>query len=383
MKYISILGSTGSIGTNTLSVIDAFPQKFTVKALVTDTNIILLEKQIQKYKPQIAVVFDKSKVYELQKRIKGIRCKILSGEEGCIEAVSLPQVDLVVCAISGIQALLPLLSAIKENKNIAIANKEVIVSAGRIIMQEVKKRNISFFPIDSEHSGIFQCLQKEKKNTINRVILTASGGAFLNYPKNKLSKVTVKEALRHPRWKMGRKITVDSATLLNKAREVIECHFLFDIEIDKIEVLIHPQSVIHSLVEFVDHSILAQLSISDMKIPIQYALNLGERFPNAICSLNLAQIKSLEFQKPNLKKFPCLEYGYKALKIGKTMPAVLNASGEETTKLFLEEKIGFLEIMKIIEKVMEKHKVKDATNIKEILAADKWAREEVKRISCT
>jgi 1-deoxy-D-xylulose-5-phosphate reductoisomerase len=373
-KRVVVLGSTGSVGINTLKVIESLEDRFQVIGLAARKNINLLEKQIRKFHPKIVALADKKSAQELKGRFKSIR--VLSGQEGVSEVARLKKADLVVSAIIGASGLIPTLEAIEARKKIALANKEGLVTAGEIMMQEAHKRKVEILPVDSEHSAIFQCLRKERRKKVSRIILTASGGPFLNYSLKKLKSVTPKEALRHPTWQMGKKITIDSATLMNKGLEVIEAHHLFGIDIDRIEVVIHREAIVHSLVEFVDETMLAHLGTPDMRLPIQYALTYPERLSTPLKRLDLIKIKSLTFQKPDTKKFPCLRLAYKAAKLGGTAPAVLNASDEIAVSLFLKKKIGFMEIPKMIEKVLKRHKPIKNPTLNEILKADAWARRK-------
>lgn len=373
-KKVVVLGSTGSIGINTLRVITRLRNRFQIVALAAKENINLLEKQIRKFHPEVIALANKKSAQELRGRFKSM--KILDGEEGLIEVARLKEADLVVSAIVGASGLIPTLEAIRAGKRVALANKEALVMAGEIVMQEAHKRTVEILPVDSEHSAIFQCLKKEGRKKVSRIILTASGGPFLNFSLKRLKSVTTKEALKHPTWEMGKKITIDSATLMNKGLEMIEAHHLFGIDSDRIEVVIHQEAIIHSLVEFVDGTMLAHLGRPDMRLPIQYALTYPERFPNPLKRLDLIKIKKLTFQKPDTKRFPCLKLAYKAARIGGTAPAVLNAANEIAVSLFLKRKIGFMKIPKMIEKVLKRHKPIKKPTLDEILKADAWARKE-------
>lgn len=378
-KRISILGSTGSIGQNVLKVVEKFPDKFQVVGLAAGSNIQLLIKQIEKFHPKIVSLTKKEFTEILTKRFKNL--EIRWGEEGAEEIASYFENDLVVSAIVGIAGLRPTYQAIKSGKNIALANKESLVAAGKIITQEAKRKGIKLIPIDSEHSGIFQCLAGEKKENARKIILTASGGPFFETSIEQLRNKKVNDALKHPRWKMGKKVTIDSATLMNKGLELIEAYWLFDVQLDQLDILIHPQSIVHSLVEMKDGSVLAQLSITDMKIPIQYALSYPERFYNSSTFyLDLVQLQKLEFYPVDRKKFPSIDLTYQALKEGGSFPAVLNAANEEAVNAFLAEKIKFLMIPKIISEVMEKHQKEEINTIEDIFRIDHWAREEASKI---
>lgn len=370
-KNISILGSTGSVGTQTLEVIENL--NFNVVALSTNININLLEKQVRKFLPKIVCVVDSEKAKDLRIKLSDLNVRVLESEEGLKEIASLEEVGLVVNAVVGNAGLSPTIAAIEASKNIALANKEVLVSSGKLIMQMAKEKNVNIYPVDSEHSAIFQCLQGNEKNKINKIILTASGGPFKNL--TSLENVTIKDALNHPNWSMGKKITIDSATLMNKGLEVIEAKWLFNLPVEKIEVLVHPQSVVHSMVEFEDTSVMAQLGSPSMKVPIQYALTYPKRVHCEVEKLDLLKLCKLTFEKPNVKLFPCLKLGYEAIKIGGTLPAVLNASNEVAVHKFLKGKIKFKEIPSLIEKTITAHKIIKNYTLDQIFEADKWARE--------
>ena len=370
-KNISILGSTGSVGTQTLEVIENL--NFNVVALSTNININLLEKQVRKFLPKIVCVVDSEKAKDLRIKLSDLNVRVLESEEGLKEIASLEEVGLVVNAVVGNAGLSPTIAAIEASKNIALANKEVLVSSGKLIMQMAKEKNVNIYPVDSEHSAIFQCLQGNEKNKINKIILTASGGPFKNL--TSLENVTIKDALNHPNWSMGKKITIDSATLMNKGLEVIEAKWLFNLPVEKIEVLVHPQSVVHSMVEFEDTSVMAQLGSPSMKVPIQYALTYPKRVHCEVEKLDLLKLCKLTFEKPNVKLFPCLKLGYEAIKIGGTLPAVLNASNEVAVHKFLKGKIKYKEIPSLIEKTITAHKIIKNYTLDQIFEADKWARE--------
>lgn len=373
MKAISILGSTGSIGTQTLDVVRNLGN-IEVKALSTNKNIDLLEKQIEEFHPKKVAVMDDEKAYELKKRI-GSKIEVLKGLEGLCEIAEMDETDTVVTSVVGVIGLIPTFKAIQKKKNIALANKETLVTAGKIIMEEAKKNNVSIYPVDSEHSAIFQCLQGNAHNKISRIILTASGGPFRGKSLKELEMVTVEEALKHPNWEMGAKITIDSATMMNKGLEVIEAKWLFDVELNQIEVLVHPQSIIHSMVEFEDGSIMAQMGEPDMRLPIQYALTYPKRITNNWPRINFRQRNMLSFEEVDLSVFKCLQLAYDALKIGGTMPAVLNAANEVAVDKYLKKEINFLDIAKIIEATMEKHELIKNPSLSDILDVDQWARK--------
>lgn len=375
MKRIVVLGSTGSIGESTLDVVRRNPLEIDVCGLSTKQNIDLLYRQIQEFKPSSVSVWDEKKAEELTKRVRG-KVIVHSGLEGLLNLANLES-DLVVSSLVGGIGLKPTLAAIKSGKNVALANKEVLVMAGAIVQKEAKKHKVSLIPIDSEHSALMQCLWKREPEEIKKVILTASGGPFYNKNSLELKKITPKKALMHPTWKMGQKVTIDSATLMNKGFEVIEASFLFNIPIEKIDVVIHPESIIHAMVEFIDGSVSAVMHTPDMKIPIQYALSWPKRWEGDYGTFDLTKIGSLSFIKPDMKKFPALELAYSAAKTGGTMPAVLSGADEVCVEKFLEGKISFLEIVKYVKSVIAMHKTVNNPSLDDILEADKWARINV------
>lgn len=386
MKKIAILGSTGSIGVNTLNVVRKLGKGYKITGISAQKNVDLLIKQIIEFRPTIVALGDEGAAQELKKRLRRFRPlpRIYEGTSGLIEFARNPVSDFLVSALVGAAGLLPTLAAIEAGKDIALANKEILVMAGDLIIKTAKKRGIKILPLDSEHSAIFQCLRAEKIKHVRRLILTASGGPFYKYKKSQLEKVTVKETLHHPTWQMGKKITVDSATLMNKGLEAIEASHLFGIDINRIDVLIHPQTTVHSLVELVDGSILAQLAIADMRIPIQFALTYPQRYLSRLQGLKLEKIAHLTFQKPNLNNFSCLGLAFKAGRTGGTMPVVLNAADEIAVEAFLVGKIKLTDIPKIIESVMAEHKVNKKTSLKKILEIDQWARNRTReKIKCS
>jgi len=380
MKRLAILGSTGSIGVNTLDIVCQFPEKFEVVSLSAGMNIQLLKKQILQFRPKLVSVLNKELSERLQRELLNIPIKIVHGVEGLIQVATHPEVDQVVSAIVGAVGLIPTLSAIKTGKVIALANKESLVMAGKIMMDEAKRNHAQILPVDSEHSAIFQALLGHQKEDVHRLILTASGGPFLNLPLNRLHEVTVKEALNHPHWEMGKKVTIDSASLMNKGLEVIEAHWLFNIPVEKIVVQIHSQSVVHSMVEYIDGSIVAQMGIADMRIPISYALSFPHRLPLNLPPLDLSQIGGLTFFSPDPERFPCLRLAYRSIEIGETMPAILNAANEIAVNAFLEGSLKFTDVPLLLQRVMEEHEVKSVHTIEDILRADQWARERSKAI---
>jgi len=377
MKSLSILGSTGSIGTQTLDIVKDNPNEFKIIGLTTNKNIELLKKQINDFDPEAVAVMDDEKADELKQNID---INVYSGIDGIIKIATLNEVDTVVNSLVGSIGVKPTIEAIKSKKNIALANKETLVTAGSVVMDEVKKNKVNLMPIDSEHSAIFQCINGEQIKDINKITITASGGPFRNYSKEQLQDVTVQDALNHPTWNMGDKITIDSATLMNKGFEVVETYWLYGIDYENIDVVVHPQSIIHSLVEFKDNSVIAQLGNPDMKLPIQYALSYPKRFPLNTKKLNLTEIKNLSFEKPNFELFPCLKYAYKAGKIGGTMPAVLNAANEVAVYACLDNKIKFTQISILIKNILDSHSTIKNPDLNQILMADKKTREEMKKI---
>ncbi len=379
MKNIAILGSTGSIGRNTLSVVKKFPDKFRVVGLSAGSDVKTLYGQIKEFKPWFVSVKDKEAALRLR-RYDGLKIKILAGDEGLFELTEAKNIDQFVFAISGSAALGPLLSAIKSKRNIALANKEALVMAGDLIMPMAKKAGINIVPIDSEQSAIWQCLEGQDKKKIKTVYLTASGGPLFNKSSKDLRNISVSGVLKHPRWKMGKKITVDSATLMNKGLEFLEAMFLFGISRKKINVLIHPEALVHSMVEFIDGVLLAQLSVTDMRIPIQYALSYPERLNCLLPRIDFFKTRSLNFDKPDIKRFPCLGLAYKAAEELGTLPAVMNAANEVAVEEFLNERLRFSNIYEVVGKVMRKHKNKKNPCLNEILHADTWAREEARRL---
>lgn len=378
-KKVVILGSTGSIGINTLKVIERFPNNFKVIGLTAYNNYRLLEKQIRKFAPTHVAVSTKGYQY-LKKHIRSRQTRILNVEEDLEQLVTLKEADIIVIAMRGSAALQPFLSAVRAGKTVAPANKEALVIAGDLLMREAKRHKATIIPIDSEQSAIFQCLEGKNRNELEKILLTASGGALLNVHKSRFSTLSVREILNHPRWKMGKKITVDSATLMNKGFEVIESMALFQLNIKQIEVIIHPEAIIHSMVEFKDGSIIAQLSTTDMRLPIQYALTYPQRWKSGLRGVNFFELKQLNFQKPDLNKFPALALAIDVGRKGGTLPCVLNAVNEEAVDAFLSKKINFLDIFKIVENVVLKHRVIKRPMLKSILTADLWAREEAQKL---
>lgn len=375
MKNISILGSTGSIGRQTLEVISQFPHIFCVKGLAAGKNINLLKEQISQFSPKVVSVQEEEDAYTLSKELLSGSVEILWGEKGAEAIASYAEADLVVSSMVGASGLKPTLSAIRAGKNIALANKEALVMAGSILIRESQRHEIKLLPVDSEHSALFQALKCGKKEFVKRLILTASGGPFLKVPIENLGDVPVEVALNHPTWKMGRKITIDSATLMNKGFEVIEARWLFGIPPEKISVWIHQQSIVHSMVEYVDGSIIAQMSVPDMRIPIAFALSYPERIPMDRDEVLPVSFSELTFEEANFEKFPALYLAYRALEEGGTMPAVMNAANEIAVEAFLQGRSKFIEIVKVVKQTMELHKTLPGDTIEQILESDSWARK--------
>jgi len=371
VKNISILGSTGSIGTQALDVVRK-NKDIQVKCLSTNKSIGLLKQQIEEFKPEIACVMDLEAYEKLTRELKDTDIKLVCGMDGLVEVSTYENVSLVLNSLAGNIGLLPTVSAIKAKKDIALANKESLVCAGEIIMDLAKEYGVKIYPVDSEHSAIFQCLQGNLENDIYKIYLTASGGPFRLWKKEDFSKITVKDALNHPNWSMGSKITIDSATLMNKGLEFIEAKWLFDVLPEQIEVLVHPESIIHSMVEFVDGSVIAQLGETDMRHAISYALTFPKRFDGGYKRINFLERNSLNFEKPRYDDFPALSLAIEAIKIGGTMPAVLSFANEIFVELFLKEKISFVEIPVLIEKVMSAYNVKHMYNLDDVFEAEKW-----------
>lgn len=379
MKKISILGSTGSIGTQALDIIRN-SKDFKIVALSTNVNIDLLERQALEFRPEMVSVGNKEDAVKLKEKLKPYGIKVSYGMEGLISVASENNADILLNSVVGMIGLKPTMKAIEAGKTIALANKETLVTGGEVVMRELKKRNVSMIPVDSEHSAIFQCLQSGNKDEVEKIILTASGGPFRGMSKSDIIKVELEDALKHPNWDMGRKITIDSATLMNKGLEIIEAKWLFDVELEQIEAIIHPQSIIHSMVEFVDGSVIAQMGEPDMRVPIQYALTYPKREKNHIKKLNLLKSNNLTFESPDKEVFPCLNLAINSMKKGGTMPTVLNASNEIAVEYFLNKKIRFTDIPIIVEKSMELHNNIINPSLDDILNSDMETRENVERI---
>jgi 1-deoxy-D-xylulose-5-phosphate reductoisomerase len=381
VKAITLLGSTGSIGTQTLDIVSQYPDQFRIVGLAAGNNVELLASQIRQFRPKIAAICVEEKLPALKEAIKDLDPQpiILAGDAGVIEVARYGDAETVVTGIVGCAGLLPTIAAIEAGKDIALANKETLIAGGPVVLPLIEKYQVQLLPADSEHSAIFQCLQGVPKGGLRKILLTASGGAFRDWEVEKLAEVTVADALKHPNWSMGRKITVDSATLMNKGLEVIEAHFLFGLNYEDIEIVIHPQSIIHSLIELQDTSVLAQLGWPDMRLPLLYALSWPERIYTNWERLDLVKIGSLTFREPDHQKYPCMKLAYAAGQAGGSMPAVLNAANEQAVALFLEEKIRFLDIPRCIEWACDRHEQNNHHNpsLDDILAADRWARQEV------
>jgi 1-deoxy-D-xylulose-5-phosphate reductoisomerase len=381
VKAITLLGSTGSIGTQTLDIVAQYPEQFRIVGLTAGRNVTLLAQQIRQFRPSIVAIGDEDKLQELQEAIADIDPQpiLLAGETGIVEVAKYGDAQAVVTGIVGCAGLLPTIAAIQAGKDIALANKETLIAGGPVVNPLIEKHGVKILPADSEHSAIFQCLQGVLPGGLRRIILTASGGSFRDLPIEKLAEVKVADALKHPNWSMGQKITIDSATLMNKGLEVIEAHYLFGMDYDDIDIVIHPQSIIHSLIELQDTSVLAQLGWPDMRLPLLYALSWPERIYTDWEPFNLVKAGDLTFREPDHKKYPCMQLAYAAGRAGGSMPAVLNAANEQAVSLFLEEKIQFLDIPKLIEKTCDKHQQDNCVSpgLDDILAADKWARQEV------
>jgi 1-deoxy-D-xylulose-5-phosphate reductoisomerase len=380
MKTIVILGSTGSIGTNTLDIVERFPDEFHVAGLSAGINDEKLEEQIRRFRPRMVALSNESAAARLRHRCAGLPVEILSGAEGAAQVASVPEADMVISAIVGGAGLMPTLAAIRANKHIALANKEPMVMAGKLMQDEARKHGVRIFPVDSEHSAIFQSLEGHRLEDVRRLILTASGGALWTLTKEELQEVTPERALQHPNWKMGAKITIDSATLMNKGLEVVEARWLFDIPESRIDVLIHRESIIHSLVEYQDRSMIAQLGLPDMRTPISYALRYPERMSLDLPSLDLVEIGKLTFCKPDHDRFPCLGLGYESLRVGGTMPATMNAANEVAVEAFLNGGIRFVDIPGIIRSTMEAHHPCEVASLDVALETDRWAREKAESL---
>lgn len=380
MKHLSILGSTGSIGVSTLEIVAAHPDRFRIIAMTAGRNLELFARQIREFSPRIAAVASAQDIPVIKELCAGLKVEITGGVEGLIAAATADESDMVVAAIVGAAGLVPTAAAIRSGKDIALANKETLVTAGHIFMEMIAEYGVKLYPVDSEHSAVFQSIEGHRSEDIGKIILTASGGPFLNTPTGQLANVTVQDALNHPNWSMGRKITIDSATMMNKGLEVLEARWLFDVPVEKIDVNIHPQSIIHSMVEYIDGCVIAQLGTPDMKAPIAYALSYPERVATGVKALDLTTFSGLTFHKPDLIKFRCLGLAYQAINAGESMPAVMNAANEIAVEAFLEGRIRFLQIAEVIERTMDAHQTHELKTIEEVLLADRWGRDKAREI---
>ncbi|MBW2015724.1 MAG: 1-deoxy-D-xylulose-5-phosphate reductoisomerase [Deltaproteobacteria bacterium] len=376
MKNVALLGSTGSIGTSALGIIEQFPDRYRVVALSAGKNLDLLAFQIRKFKPRAVAVLEEADASSLREKIPGGLPYVFAGVEGFARLAALDEVDTVISAITGSAGLIPTFAAVEAGKNVALANKETMVMAGSLVMEKAREKGINILPVDSEHSAIFQCLQGHPREDLRRIILTASGGPFRNMTLEELVSVTPEQALQHPNWSMGRKITIDSATLMNKGLEAIEARWLFDLKMDQISILIHPQSIIHSMVEYKDGSVIAQLGVPDMATPISYALSYPNHLETHVPPLRLEDAAALSFERCDRRKYRCLDLALRAAEIGDSMPAVMNGANEVAVEAFLEKRIGFLQIPQLIEKAMEAHAPFQVENIESVMEADAWARRK-------
>ena len=376
MKSLSILGATGSIGSNALEIIRQFPDRFTVNALTAKTQVAALARQIVQFTPRLAAVVDADHARQLKALLPPtMDVEIVFGEAGYVEAATCPETDMVLGAMVGSAGLVPTLAAIDAGKDIALANKETLVMAGAIVMEKIARRGVKLMPVDSEHSAIFQSMAGHGHNGIREILLTASGGPFLKRPAAEFSAITPQDALRHPNWSMGSKITIDSATLMNKGLEVIEARWLFDVDYARIRVVVHPQSIVHSMVSYQDGAVMAQMGVPDMKGAIAYGLSHPQRLPLDVPSPDFANIGQLTFEVPDQERFPCLTLAYRAGEQGGTLPAVLNAANEVAVAAFLEDRLPFLGIYPIIDQTLNRHSAKTGPDLGQLIEADRWARE--------
>jgi 1-deoxy-D-xylulose-5-phosphate reductoisomerase len=382
-QRLAVLGATGSIGTQTLDVVRLFPDRFDVRALTCGANVDLLSEQAREFRPEVVVAGSAPKAKTLRQRLSSLDIEVLARKEGLRHVAARDDVDSVVAAVVGFAGLVPVLAALRAGKRVALANKETMVVGGDLVQEAVEEGDGELLPVDSEHSAIFQCIAGESERTVETVVLTASGGPFRTRPANTFDDVTVDEALNHPNWSMGPKITIDSATMMNKGLEVIEARWLFDLTVDEIQVLVHPQSIVHSMVAFADGAVKAQLGVPDMKVPIQYALSYPSRWPAPHERLDWSKVSRLDFEQPDTDKFPCLQLAYDALDAGGTAPAVLNAANEQAVSLFLEEEIAFVDIPRAIEDAMDQLTLNGTPTLEDLSDADEWARECVKELAAT
>ena len=373
MRKLAILGSTGSIGKSTLNLVDLYPERFQIVTLAAQNSVELIHQQSLKYKPEMIALSDPEAARDLKQRLPEMQ--VLSGVEGVIEAATHPQVDVVLAGITGAAGLIPTYEALLKKKDVALANKEILVMAGELIMPIVKSTQVNLLPVDSEHCALHQCLRSSQEREVHRLVLTASGGPFFHKNKQQLEQITVEEALNHPTWSMGPKITIDSATLMNKGLEVIEAHHLFAVTPDRISIVIHPQSIIHSMVEFIDGTVLAQMSITDMRAAILYALAYPERWNSNLPRLDLLSLAALEFHAPDTDKFPCIRLAYQALDHGQTYPTALNAANEVAVRCFLNQSLPFTSISEVIDEVLNRHVPRAVEDLETVLEADREARQ--------
>ena len=382
MKHLAILGSTGSIGRSALAVVDAHPTRLKVVALAAGDNAALLAEQAATYAPDIVAMASTEGVDRLRSAC-GAHAPVVAGTgtDGLIAVATHPSADMVICASAGTAGLDAVLAAIEAGKTIALANKEVLVMAGEVVTEAARRRGVAILPVDSEHNAIHQCLHHRARSEVRRLVLTASGGPFRNYAPDTLDSVEPEAALKHPTWQMGRKITIDSATMMNKGLEVIEARWLFGVSADQIDVVVHPQSIVHSLVELIDGSVIAQLGVTDMRLPIQYACSYPDRWDGSLPSLDLAAAGRLDFLPPAFDRFPCLGLAYRALRAGQTLPVVLNAANEVAVGAFLERKLGFMMIPHVIEKTMDAHTAEPVSTLQTVRRADRWAREHALQVA--
>ena len=382
MKNIAILGSTGSIGKSALSIAKTHPDLFTISALAANTSVDLIEQQVRQFHPKLVALYDQSAANLLRRRISDLKSvEVMSGAMGISAVAKIDEAELVLEAMGGSIGLLPTLEAIEAGKDLAFVNKEVLVMCGSLVQRAAKKHNVKLLPVDSEISAVFQCLQKSfQKDRIHKLILTASGGPFRGVSSNQLRHMTPEQALKHPNWTMGNKVTIDSATMMNKGLEVIEAKCFFELELKNIEIVVHAESIIHSMVEFVDGSMLAQLGVPDMRVPIQYALTYPDRLENPADRLDFSQIRQFNFEPPDFKRFPCLDLAYTAAEVGGTLPTVLSSSDEVVVDAFLNRQIGFMDIPAIIRRAMDLHDVVYEAELDQILEINRWTREITRKI---
>ena len=382
MKHVAILGSTGSIGRSALAVVDAHPSRLKVVSLAAGENAALLAEQVAKYAPDVVAMATSEGGNRLRSACgAGAPMVVGTGTDGLVAVATHPSADIVICASAGTAGLEAVLAAIAAGKTIALANKEVLVIAGELVTEAARRRGVPILPVDSEHNAIHQCLHQRSRSEVRRLVLTASGGPFRDYAPDALDSVDPEAALQHPTWQMGRKITIDSATMMNKGLEVIEAHWLFGVSADQIDVVVHPQSIVHSLVELIDGSVIAQLGVTDMRLPIQYACSYPDRWDGSLPSLDLAAAGRLDFLPPAFDRFPCLGLAYRALRGGETLPVVLNAANEVAVGAFLDKKLGFMMIPQVIEKTMEAHTPEPVSTLQAVRRADRWAREHASDVA--